>query len=297
MSLRFRFADSLIIGLELAAADAQNCPMNNPPETNGNASRALIEARDLRISYGDLVAVDGISFKVAPGEVFGMLGPNGAGKTSTVEIIEGLRTPDSGDAFVNGVSVTQEPRKVKAMIGVQLQQANFFDLLNLREIIGLFAALYETQASADELLDRVGLLSKSKSRSKELSGGQRQRLSIATALVNDPVAVFLDEPTTGLDPRARRNVWEIVNDISDSGKALVMTTHSMEEAENLCDRVAIMDAGKIVARGTPKELIDDLASRGVKSIKGDDDLTLEDVFIDLTGRSLQDEEAEEHDED
>ena len=297
MSLRFRFADSLIIGLELAAADAQNCPMNNPPETNGNASRALIEARDLRISYGDLVAVDGISFKVAPGEVFGMLGPNGAGKTSTVETIEGLRTPDSGDAFVNGVSVTQEPRKVKAMIGVQLQQANFFDLLNLREIIGLFAALYETQASADELLDRVGLLSKSKSRSKELSGGQRQRLSIATALVNDPVAVFLDEPTTGLDPRARRNVWEIVNDISDSGKALVMTTHSMEEAENLCDRVAIMDAGKIVARGTPKELIDDLASRGVKSIKGDDDLTLEDVFIDLTGRSLQEEEAEEHDED
>ena len=283
--------------MERAAADAENCPMNNPSETNGNASRALIEARDLRISYGDLVAVDGISFKVAPGEVFGMLGPNGAGKTSTVEIIEGLRTPDSGDAFVNGVSVTKEPRKVKAMIGVQLQQANFFDLLNLREIIGLFAALYETQASADELLDRVGLLSKSKSRSKELSGGQRQRLSIATALVNDPVAVFLDEPTTGLDPRARRNVWEIVNDISDSGKALVMTTHSMEEAENLCDRVAIVDAGKIVARGTPKELIDDLASRGVKSIKGDDNLTLEDVFIDLTGRSLQEEQAEEYEED
>ena len=283
--------------MERAAADAENCPMNNPSETNGNASRALIEARDLRISYGDLVAVDGISFKVAPGEVFGMLGPNGAGKTSTVEIIEGLRTPDSGDAFVNGVSVTKEPRKVKAMIGVQLQQANFFDLLNLREIIGLFAALYETQASADELLDRVGLLSKSKSRSKELSGGQRQRLSIATALVNDPVAVFLDEPTTGLDPRARRNVWEIVNDISDSGKALVMTTHSMEEAETLCDRVAIVDAGKIVARGTPKELIDDLASRGVKSIKGDDNLTLEDVFIDLTGRSLQEEQAEEYEED
>lgn len=271
--------------------------MNNPTETNGSATRALIEARELRISYGDLVAVDGISFEVAPGEVFGMLGPNGAGKTSTVEIIEGLRKPDSGDAFVNGVSVTDEPRKVKAMIGVQLQQANFFDLLNLREIIDLFAALYETNASADELLDRVGLLSKSKSRSKELSGGQRQRLSIATALVNDPVAVFLDEPTTGLDPRARRNVWEIVNDISESGKSLVMTTHSMEEAETLCDHVAIVDAGKIVASGTPTDLIDDLAARGVKSIKGDDDLTLEDVFIDLTGRSLREEEADEIEED
>ena len=271
--------------------------MSSTPDPNGSASDALIEARELRISYGDLVAVDGISFKVGIGEVFGMLGPNGAGKTSTVEIIEGLRKPDSGDAFVKGVSVTNEPRKVKAMIGVQLQQANFFDLLNLREIIDLFAALYETRASADELLDRVGLLGKSKSRSKELSGGQRQRLSIATALVNDPVAVFLDEPTTGLDPRARRNVWEIIYDIRESGKSLLMTTHSMEEAQTLCDRVAIMDAGKIVASGTPAELISELASRGVKSIKGDDDLTLEDVFIDLTGRSLQEEETTEYEDD
>ena len=270
--------------------------MTTAIETNRSAPEARIEARELRKSYGDLVAVDGISFKVSPGEVFGMLGPNGAGKTTTIEIIEGLRDADSGDAFVNGVSVSDNPRQVKAMIGVQLQQASFFDQLNLHEIIGLFAALYETRASADELLDKVGLLSKRKSRSKELSGGQRQRLSIATALVNDPVAVFLDEPTTGLDPRARRNIWNIIYDIRDSGKSLVMTTHSMEEAETLCDRVAIVDAGKIVDSGTPAELISDLESRGVKSIKGGD-LTLEDVFIDLTGRSLQEETADEDEED
>ena len=258
---------------------------------------AMIEARDLRKSYGDNVAVAGISFKVSPGEVYGMLGPNGAGKTTTVEIIEGLRDADSGDAFVNGVSVTDEPRKVKSMIGVQLQQASFFDLLTLHEIVELFAALYESDASADDLLDRVGLLGKRTARSKELSGGQRQRLSIATALVNDPVAVFLDEPTTGLDPRARRNVWEIVNGIRSSGKSLVMTTHSMEEAEALCDRVAIVDAGEIVAEGTPDALISELASRGVKSMKGDDDLTLEDVFIDLTGRSLQEDESADWDDE
>lgn len=260
-------------------------------ETNGMTPEARIEARELRKSYGDIAAVDGISFTVRPGEVFGMLGPNGAGKTTTIEIIEGLRDADSGDAFVNGVSVTDNPRQVKSMIGVQLQQASFFDQLNLREIIDLFAALYDTRASADELLDKVGLSSKRKSRSKELSGGQRQRLSIATALVNDPVAVFLDEPTTGLDPRARRNIWNIVYDIRDSGKSLVMTTHSMEEAETLCDRVAIVDAGKIVDSGTPAELISDLESRGVESIKGGD-LTLEDVFIDLTGRSLQEDQGD-----
>ena len=270
--------------------------MTTSTDTNGSAPEARIRALELRKSYGDLVAVDGISFKVQPGEVFGMLGPNGAGKTTTIEIIEGLRTADSGDAIVNGVSVSKEPRRVKSMIGVQLQQASFFDQLNLLEIINLFAALYETSASADELLDRVGLLSKRKSRSKELSGGQRQRLSIATALVNDPVAVFLDEPTTGLDPRARRNIWNIVYDIRDSGKSLVMTTHSMEEAETLCDRVAIVDAGKIVDSGTPAQLINDLESRGVESIKGGD-LTLEDVFIDLTGRNLQEEEAPDEDEE
>ena len=246
----------------------------------------VIQARDLRKSYDDLVAVDGISFEVYRGEIFGMLGPNGAGKTTTVEILEGLRETDSGEAYIAGINVSKDPKRVKAMIGVQLQQNAFFDNLNLRETLQLFATLYDSDISSEDVLEKVDLADRAKSQYRHLSGGQRQRLSIAVALVNDPVAMFLDEPTTGLDPQARRNMWELIDALRTDGMAIMLTTHYMEEAEVLCDRVAVIDHGNIVAIDTPQALIDQLKSRGAESVRKDGTLTLEDVFIDLTGRSL-----------
>ena len=255
-----------------------------------DSSETVIDARELRKRYGDIVAIDGVSFSVKRGEIFGMLGPNGAGKTTTVEILEGLREPDSGEAYINGIDVMKEPKRVKAIIGVQLQQNAFFDNLSLAETVDLFATLYESDVTADEALERVGLQNRGKSNYKNLSGGQKQRLSIAVALVNNPVAMFLDEPTTGLDPQARRNLWDLITGLRDSGKAIVLTTHYMEEAEDLCDRVAIMDQGKIVAMDTPEELIKGLQQRGIQSKHRDGMLNLEDVFIDLTGKELQEGE-------
>ncbi len=246
----------------------------------------VIQVRDLRKHYKEIVAVGGISFEVHRGEIFGMLGPNGAGKTTTVEILEGLRDLDSGEAFINGLDVTKNSTQVKGIIGVQLQQNAFFDNLNLAETIKLFATLYGSDMLPEEALEKVDLAERAKSQYRHLSGGQKQRLSIAVALVNNPVAMFLDEPTTGLDPQARRRMWDLIDGLRSDGMAIMLTTHYMEEAELLCDRIAIIDDGKIVALDTPQNLIDQLTARGAEAVRRDGVLSLEDVFIDLTGRSL-----------
>ena len=249
----------------------------------------IIQVHDLRKSYGDLKAVDGISFGVSAGEVFGILGPNGAGKTTTVEILEGMRVPDSGIAVVNGIDVQKDPRAVKEIIGIQLQSSAFFDRLNLVEILDVMASLYHRQIDALVLLRDVELDDRADALFKELSGGQKQRFSVASTLVNDPILLFLDEPTTGLDPQARRHMWELVQRFKSEGRTVLLTTHYMEEAEELCDRVAIMDHGKIVAMDRPAALVDSLLSRGFQKERTENLANLEDVFLDLTGRALRDE--------
>jgi ABC-2 type transport system ATP-binding protein len=215
----------------------------------------VIEAQGLVKRYGDLVAVDGVSFGVESGEVFGMLGPNGAGKTTTLEMLEGLRVPDGGSATVLGSDVVRDARAIKARIGVQLQATALPPLTRVREAIDLFAALFPTARSTDDLLEEFDLEEKARTYATDLSGGQMQRLSIALALVNDPDVVFLDEPTTGLDPQARLNIWDVIEGVRRRGKTVVLTTHNMEEAERLCARVAVIDHGKIVALDTPGRLI------------------------------------------
>jgi len=249
----------------------------------------IIQVHDLRKSYGDLKAVDGISFGVSAGEVFGILGPNGAGKTTTVEILEGMRAPDSGIAVVNGIDVQKDPRAVKEIIGIQLQSSAFFDRLSLVEILDVMASLYHRQIDALVLLRDVELDDRADALFKELSGGQKQRFSVASTLVNDPILLFLDEPTTGLDPQARRHMWELVQRFKSEGRTVLLTTHYMEEAEELCDRVAIMDHGKIVAMDRPAALVDSLLSRGFQKERMENLANLEDVFLDLTGRALRDE--------
>lgn len=249
----------------------------------------IIQVHDLRKSYGDLKAVDGISFGVSAGEVFGILGPNGAGKTTTVEILEGMRAPDSGIAVVNGIDVQKDPRAVKKIIGIQLQSSAFFDRLSLVEILDVMASLYHRQIDALVLLRDVELDDRADALFKELSGGQKQRFSVASTLVNDPILLFLDEPTTGLDPQARRHMWELVQRFKSEGRTVLLTTHYMEEAEELCDRVAIMDHGKIVAMDRPAALVDSLLSRGFQKERTENLANLEDVFLDLTGRALREE--------
>jgi len=248
----------------------------------------VIVAKELRKQYEDITAVDGISFEVRRGEVFGMLGPNGAGKTTTIEILEGMRDADSGQAIINGINVKDDPTAVKEIIGVQLQQNAFFDNLKLAEIVDLYARLYKAKIDPVEILSRVGLENRKNARYAHLSGGQKQRLSIAVALVNDPVVLFLDEPTTGLDPQARRQVWALVNKISENGATIMLTTHYMEEAEELCDRVAVIEDGQIIALDTPDNLIDQLLETGFKPEKRVREATLDDVFLNLTGRDLRD---------
>ena len=250
---------------------------------------SIIQVQDLRKSYGDLKAVDGISFGVSAGEVFGILGPNGAGKTTTVEILEGMRAPDSGIAVVNGIDVQKDPRAVKKIIGIQLQSSAFFDRLSLVEILDVMASLYHRQIDALVLLRDVELDDRADALFKELSGGQKQRFSVASTLVNDPILLFLDEPTTGLDPQARRHMWELVQRFKSEGRTVLLTTHYMEEAEELCDRVAIMDHGKIVAMDRPAALVDSLLSRGFQKDRTENLANLEDVFLNLTGRALRDE--------
>jgi ABC-2 type transport system ATP-binding protein len=219
----------------------------------------VIEARELVKRYGSLTAVDHVSFCVEEREIFGLLGPNGAGKTTTLEMLEGLRTPDEGDATVLGTSVVRNPRRIKQRIGVQLQATALPPKTTVSEAIDLFGAFYDRRQGTGALLSQFDLQEKAEAMTESLSGGQAQRLSVALALVNDPDLVFLDEPTTGLDPQARLNLWDIIEGIRSRGKTLVMTTHYMEEAERLCDRLAVMDQGRIVALDTPERLIAEYA--------------------------------------
>ncbi|MEX2459002.1 MAG: ABC transporter ATP-binding protein [Actinomycetota bacterium] len=227
-------------------------------------TEVAVEVRDLVKTFpapggGELRAVDGVSFTVNRGEVFGFLGPNGAGKTTTLEIIEGLQTPSSGRTFVLGMDSQRDRSRMKERIGVQLQAGAYFDYLTLEEILDLFGSFYPRRVAPQELLDKVGLLEKRKALVRELSGGQAQRFSIVASMVNDPEVVFLDEPTTGLDPQARRNLWDFISWIrQEEGKTVVLTTHYMEEAQVLADRVAIIDLGVIQALDTPIGLIQQL---------------------------------------
>jgi ABC-2 type transport system ATP-binding protein len=302
----------------------------------------VIRVRGLTKRYGDIRAVDGIDFEVAKGEIFGLLGPNGAGKTTTVEILEGLRAPDGGEVSVLGIDVTRDADALKARIGVSLQTAALYPKLTVTELIDLFRAFYPTTRPTDDLIDALELGERKNAQSQVLSGGQRQRLSVALSLVNDPEVIFLDEPTTGLDPAARRSLWDLVAGLKAEGRSVLLTTHYMEEAEVLCDRLAIMDHGRILEMGTVEELVsrhfkertvrfdrvaglarEELAGfPAVTAVKEDDDetlvytndvaptigalmtladsrgvelrnlgirrATLEDVFLELTGRALRD---------
>ncbi len=306
------------------------------------ATDTVIRCRDVRKTYGAVHAVDGVTFEVGRGEIFGLLGPNGAGKTTTVEMLEGLRSPDGGDLEVLGIDVAAHPDALKERIGVTLQTAEMYPKLTVVEVLDLFRSFYRRSLPTEQLIDFLDLGERRNGRTKELSGGQRQRLAVALALVNDPEVVFLDEPTTGLDPAARRSLWDLVEKLKEQGKTILLTTHYMEEAEALCDRLAIMDHGKVIEMGTVAEVvarrfkeravqfdrIDGLADdrlaamRAVTSVKHDDGVvllyssdvpatisdvlaatdamgieannltvrraTLEDVFLDLTGRALRD---------
>jgi ABC-2 type transport system ATP-binding protein len=248
----------------------------------------IIEVSNLTKIYDDKTVVDHISFDVKKGEIFGILGPNGAGKTTTLEMMETLREIDDGFVIINGIDVSKNSQKIKYIIGVQPQSPAFQDKTKASEIIELFAAAYGIKVKPIEFLNDVNLGEKANSYVEKLSGGQKQRLSIAAALVHKPKVFFLDEPTTGLDPQARMNLWELVKKVRDSGVTIIMTTHYMEEAEILCDRVAIMDKGKIINIDTPANLIKQLLSRGFKKKHVVEQATLEDVFIDLTGKALRD---------
>ena len=249
----------------------------------------IISVKNLQKNYGTFEAVKGISFDVYEGEIFGLLGPNGAGKSTTLEIIETLRDKTSGEVVVDGMNLDKEPDNIKKIIGVQLQSSGFYPGLTLVELIDLFAGLYNRKVEPMQLLKLVNLEDKAKNKYKELSGGQKQRFSIATTLINQPKIVFLDEPTTGLDPQARRNLWELIKDIRSKGATVIITTHYMDEAEQLCDRIAILDEGKIIALASPDKMIDDLVSSGFERPKQVKAANLEDVFIQLTGKEIREE--------
>jgi ABC-2 type transport system ATP-binding protein len=252
-------------------------------------SKVIISVQNLVKNYGSFEAVKGISFDVMEGEIFGLLGPNGAGKSTTLEIIETLRPKTSGKVIVDGIDLDKDPDHIKKIIGVQLQSSGFYPNLSLLQLIDLFSGLYNRKVDPMELLKLVNLEDKARSKVKELSGGQKQRFSIATTLINDPRIVFLDEPTTGLDPQARRNLWDLVKSIRAKGTTVIITTHYMDEAEFLCDRVAIIDTGRIVALDSPDQLIDDLVATGFERPKEVKKANLEDVFISMTGHSLKHE--------
>jgi ABC-2 type transport system ATP-binding protein len=252
-------------------------------------ANTIIQVKDLQKKYGELEAVKGISFDVLEGEIFGLLGPNGAGKSTTLEIIETLRKKTSGKVIVYGLDLDTSPNAIKKIIGVQLQASGYYPGLNLTELIQLFAGLYNEDTDALALLDKVNLRDKAKAKFKELSGGQKQRFSIATTLINKPKIIFLDEPTTGLDPQARRNLWYLIETIRKEGTTIIITTHYMDEAEVLCDRVAIIDSGKIIAIDSPDKLIDNLVATGFERAKEVKKANLEDVFINLTGKTIRED--------
>ena len=219
------------------------------------ARETVIAVEDVRKAYGAVKAVDGVSFEVRKGEIFGLLGPNGAGKTTTMEMIEGLHNPDAGTIAVLGLDVRKHAREIKNRIGVQLQTAALYPQLKVMELLRLFTSFFDLHQSVDQVLDDLELGDKRDAQTKTLSGGQQQRLSVALALINDPEVVFLDEPTTGLDPAARQSLWQVIRRMQGEGRTILMTTHYMEEAEALCDRLAIMDHGRILDTGTVEELI------------------------------------------
>jgi len=249
----------------------------------------IIEVNNLVKNYDSLIAVDGISFEVFKSEIFGLLGPNGAGKTTTLEIMETLREKTSGDVIIDGLSLDEDTDGIKRIIGVQLQSAGYYPNLYLTELIELFAGLYDVAADADEILKLVDLTEKKNSKFKDLSGGQKQRFSICTTLINRPKIIFLDEPTTGLDPQARRNLWDLIKKIREDGTTIMLTTHYMDEAEILCDRVGIIDSGKILTIDTPDNLIEELVHSGFKRQTQLKPASLEDVFLKLTGHEYRDE--------
>jgi ABC-2 type transport system ATP-binding protein len=249
----------------------------------------IISVKNLKKNYGSFEAVKNISFDVYEGEIFGLLGPNGAGKSTTLEIIETLRDKTSGEVIVDGLDLDKNPNDIKKIIGVQLQTSGFYPGLTLVELIHLFGGLYNQPVNPMQLLKLVNLEDKAKNKYKEMSGGQKQRFSIATTLINKPKIIFLDEPTTGLDPQARRNLWDLIRNIRQQGTTVIITTHYMDEAEQLCDRIAIMDEGKIISLNSPDKMIDDLVASGFEKPKQVKAANLEDVFIHLTGKEMRDE--------
>jgi ABC-2 type transport system ATP-binding protein len=250
---------------------------------------AALAVRDLHKRYGSFEAVRGINFRVEPGEIFGLLGPNGAGKTSTIEIIIGLRPSTSGTVEVFGADITRDQSLARSMLGIQLQESDFYDHLTLAEQLNFLGACYGVKPDAKSLLESVDLGDRGGWRLKQLSGGQKQRFALAAALVNDPRLILLDEPSTGLDPAARRQLWTLIRRLRDSGHTILLSTHYMEEAEVLCDRVAIMDKGLIAAIDPPAKLIDTLIATGFKRKAEVRDATLEDVFLNLTGHDFSDD--------
>lgn len=253
------------------------------------AQNTIISVKDLVKNYGNFQAVRSISFDVHEGEIFGLLGPNGAGKSTTLEIIETLRSKTSGKVIVDGLDLDVDPGEIKKIIGVQLQTSGYYPGLNLLQLIELFSGLYNRDVAPMELLESVNLKEKAKSQFKDLSGGQKQRFSVATTLINQPRIIFLDEPTTGLDPQARRSLWELIKDIRKRGTTVIITTHYMDEAEYLCNRIAIIDAGKIIALDSPDAMIDKLVAEGFERPREVKRANMEDVFIHLTGHALRDE--------
>lgn len=251
-------------------------------------SKAIAVVSDLTKTYGKVDTVKGISFEVKQGEIFGILGPNGAGKTTTLEMMEAMRPIDGGSVTIDGIDVARNPYKIRGLIGVQPQTPSFEEKTKLKELLEFFSATYGEKIDVMSFLRDVQLEEKANEYPENLSGGQRQRFSIAAALVHGPKVFFLDEPTTGLDPQARRNLWDLVREVRDRGVTVIMTTHYMDEAELLCDRVAVMDEGKIIALDTPKNLIKDLLKKGFKKEQHVEQADLEDVFIDLTGKALRD---------
>ncbi len=223
-------------------------------------SNTMIHVEKLVKKYGNMTAVNGVEFDVSAGEVFGLLGPNGAGKTTTIEMLVGLRKPDGGTATLSGFDIRKQIDKVKEVIGVQLQSTSLFELLTVQEIMHMYASFYPTHVSIPELIDEMLLSEKKKNRIKGLSGGQKQRLAIALAIIHDPDIIFLDEPTTGLDPQARRTLWDIIENLKAKGKTIVLSTHYMDEAHVLCDRIGIMDQGNLIALDTPSNLVRELHS-------------------------------------
>jgi ABC-2 type transport system ATP-binding protein len=262
-------------------------PSESTSVTDPTSGQALVIVRDLEKSYGSVSAVRGVSFEVRRGEVFGLLGPNGAGKTTILEVVEGMLPIDRGTVTVDGLDVARHPERVRRSLGIALQKSAFFERLTLTELLDLFADLYGKQRQAEQLLARVGLEELARRQVKSLSGGQQQRFAVAVALVNDPPLLFLDEPTTGLDPQARRSVWDLIDLLRREGRSVVLTTHYMVEAQQLCDRVAILDSGKIVALDAPLTLVKELLKSGFHKDVVVWPADLEDVYLHITGKQLR----------